>query len=94
MPGRKPAAEHPRESNQPGKHSPLTALGRWGNHSARHLGADVHSTIRPPHPLLSLPWFAPSQKGPSLGLQMKQSQHLVKSVLLLLENIHARQCTL
>lgn len=44
------------------------------------------------------PFFASSQKGPSLGLQIKQLQHLVKSFLLLLENIHARevsysQCT-
>jgi len=47
-----------------------------------------HGTINTPYPLLSLPFFPPSQKGPSLGLQMKQSRHLIQLVLLLLENIH------
>lgn len=48
-----------------------------------------------PHTLLSFPsLFSPRQKNPHLGLKMKQLQHLVKSVFLLLENIHAKVQTL
>lgn len=69
----------------------LTALRRWGKYSSQRGGWWQHTPIHIPHPVLSFPFFLPGWKGPSLGLQMKQLQHLVKSVLLLLENIHARE---
>ena len=77
---------------------PLSALGRLGKCSSTQGCEWQHWPIHIPQPFLSLVFFLPSQKGPAPGLQMKQLQHLVKSVLLLLENIHARnisysQCT-
>ena len=50
----------------------------------------AHRPINTPHPFPSLPFFVLSE-GPSLDLPMKQLQHLVKSFLLLLENIHAKE---
>lgn len=98
MSRRKPAAEHQGESKLPSKQTTLCSreVGKMLFNSRKRMATLTYSYPTP----LSFPclFFLPSQKGPSSGLQMKQLQHLVKSVLLLLENIHASnishsQCT-
>lgn len=94
---RKPAAEHQGESKLPSKQTTLCSreVRKMLFKSRKQMATLTISHI----PFLSLVFFFySSQKGPSPGLQMKQLQHLVKSVLLLLENIHASnisysQCT-
>lgn len=94
---RKPAAEHQGESKLPSKQTTLCSRG--GKENALQVKeANGNTDLFISHiPFLSLVHY-PVRRGPSPGLQMKQLQHLVKSVLLLLENIHASnisysQCT-
>ena len=95
---RKPAAEHQGESKLPSKQTTLCSreVRKMLFKSRKQMATLTFSY--PTSLFFPLSFFLPSQKGPSPGLQMKQLQHLVKSVLLLLENIHASnisysQCT-
>lgn len=95
---RKPAAENQGESKLPSKQTTLCSreVRKMLFKSRKQMATLTFSY--PTSLFFPLSFFLPSQKGPSPGLQMKQLQHLVKSVLLLLENIHASnisysQCT-